>query len=574
MNRRDAEFTAMVAALCFLVAALLLWAGIAWPAMLSGYSGGGGGSASITPNSCTLPNVATGIDASGTLTCTQPSNVTGNAATATLATAATALAADPANCTNANEFARGVLASGVAECAQPAFSNLSGTAAVTQGGTGLTTVAQGAILYASPADTLVALPKDTNASRYLANTGTSNNPAWAQVNLANGVSGTLPVGNGGTGVTTFSEAGRVVFSTGATTLAGLATPAPASTPAYLQYTSGSTPGWAKVRLADGVTGNLPLANLTDDGTASKCLLSGGAGGDPAWGTCASSSLIDVQYYTSGSNNWTKPANAKTVHVWCIGGGGGGGSGRRGTTNASGGGGAGGSGAIAEAWFVAADLPSSPSTVTVTIGASVSGGAAAGALGAENGAAGTNGNATTFGSYLSAAGGSRGEGGISTGGSGGAGGTASPWLGRSGGSSLTGAGTNSQGCTGSTAFGAHMMSPGGGGSGGGGSSTAVNAGGDGGDACVSGTAKGAGGTTSYGTAGGNGTNASANTKFGGGGGGGGAGGNASINGGAGGNGGAPGGGGGGGGGCVSGGAGCTSGLGGTGAAGGCVVESYG
>jgi hypothetical protein len=62
--------------------------------------------------------------------------------------------------------------------------------------------AQGDILYASGTDNFVRLAKDTNATRYLANTGTSNNPAWAQVNLTNGVTGTLPVGNGGTGQTT------------------------------------------------------------------------------------------------------------------------------------------------------------------------------------------------------------------------------------------------------------------------------------------------------------------------------------------------------------------------------------
>jgi hypothetical protein len=61
-------------------------------------------------------------------------------------------------------------------------------------------VVQGNILYGSAADTLALLAKDTNATRYLANTGASNNPAWAQVNLANGVTGTLPVVNGGTGV--------------------------------------------------------------------------------------------------------------------------------------------------------------------------------------------------------------------------------------------------------------------------------------------------------------------------------------------------------------------------------------
>lgn len=57
------------------------------------------------------------------------------------------------------------------------------------------TLAQGDILYSTGADTLANLAKDTNATRYLSNTGTSNNPAWAQVNLANGVTGNLPVTN-------------------------------------------------------------------------------------------------------------------------------------------------------------------------------------------------------------------------------------------------------------------------------------------------------------------------------------------------------------------------------------------
>lgn len=56
-------------------------------------------------------------------------------------------------------------------------------------------VTQGDLLYGSAADTLSALAKDTTASRYLSNTGASNNPAWAQVNLANGVTGNLPVTN-------------------------------------------------------------------------------------------------------------------------------------------------------------------------------------------------------------------------------------------------------------------------------------------------------------------------------------------------------------------------------------------
>lgn len=44
---------------------------------------------------------------------------------------------------------------------------------------------------------IVALAKNTTASRYLSNSGTSNNPAWAQVDLTNGVTGVLPGANGG-----------------------------------------------------------------------------------------------------------------------------------------------------------------------------------------------------------------------------------------------------------------------------------------------------------------------------------------------------------------------------------------
>lgn len=55
--------------------------------------------------------------------------------------------------------------------------------------------AQGDILYGSATDTLSALAKNATATRYISNTGASNNPAWAQVNLANGVTGNLPVAN-------------------------------------------------------------------------------------------------------------------------------------------------------------------------------------------------------------------------------------------------------------------------------------------------------------------------------------------------------------------------------------------
>ncbi len=66
---------------------------------------------------------------------------------------------------------------------------------------------QGDLVYGSAADVFSALAKNTSATRYLSNTGTDNNPAWAQVDLTNGVTGVLPAGNGGTGNGFFSVAG-------------------------------------------------------------------------------------------------------------------------------------------------------------------------------------------------------------------------------------------------------------------------------------------------------------------------------------------------------------------------------
>lgn len=86
----------------------------------------------------------------------------------------------------------------------------------THGGTNQTTYTQGDLLYASAANTLSKLAKNASATRYLSNTGTTNNPAWAQVDLTNGVTGALPTANGGTGVTVFDPViQRVSTQTGA-----------------------------------------------------------------------------------------------------------------------------------------------------------------------------------------------------------------------------------------------------------------------------------------------------------------------------------------------------------------------
>jgi len=81
----------------------------------------------------------------------------------------------------------------------------TGTLAVTRGGLGFGTTTQGDILYADASNSLAKLAKNTTAQRVLTNGGTSNNPAWAQVDLTTGVTGVLPTANGGVSQSAFSS---------------------------------------------------------------------------------------------------------------------------------------------------------------------------------------------------------------------------------------------------------------------------------------------------------------------------------------------------------------------------------
>lgn len=107
---------------------------------------------------------------------------------------------------------------------------------------------QGDLPYGSAVSVFSLLPKNTNASRYLSNQGTSNNPAWNQVNLANGVTGTLPESNGGTGtgtvVTKVTAPGAKAFLgwTYLTAVGGIASSGAAPTLVQTGWTAGNSIG--------------------------------------------------------------------------------------------------------------------------------------------------------------------------------------------------------------------------------------------------------------------------------------------------------------------------------------------
>jgi hypothetical protein len=136
---------------------------------------------------------------------------------------------------------------------------LAGTLGPTSGGTGLSAYTTGDIIYASATNTLAALA-DVATGNALISGGVGVAPSWGKIGLTTHVDGVLPVANGGTGQSTYTDGQLLIGNSTGNTL----------TKASLTAGTGIsiTPGSGSITIASTVTAGL---TITDDTTTATSL---------------------------------------------------------------------------------------------------------------------------------------------------------------------------------------------------------------------------------------------------------------------------------------------------------------
>lgn len=179
----------------------------------------------------------------------------------------------------------------------------SGTLAVARGGTGLSSYAVGDIVYASGTGTLARLA-DVATGNVLLSGGTNTAPVYGKVNLGTHITGTLPLGNGGTGQTTAQAAinslvGAVTsgsYLRGNGTNVVMSTIQAADVPTLNQNTTGSA-GSVVSALTINNGGAGDVSGTTFNGSAARTISYNTIGASPLAG---SSSLTTTGTVTSGT----------------------------------------------------------------------------------------------------------------------------------------------------------------------------------------------------------------------------------------------------------------------------------
>lgn len=182
-------------------------------------------------------------------------------------------------------------------CTGYASANLSGAVPATLGGTGQTVYTVGDVVYASTTTALSKLSAGTNKYALVSN-GAGLAPSYQQISLTAGVTGTLPVANGGTNITTYAV-GDILYASGTGTLAKLLAAAAGNV-----LISGTTPSWGKVGLTTHVSGTLPVANGGTNATATP------TAGAIAYGTGSA-----YAFTAAGTAGQVLTSNGSGVPTW-------------------------------------------------------------------------------------------------------------------------------------------------------------------------------------------------------------------------------------------------------------------
>lgn len=134
-----------------------------------------------------------------------------------------------------NQWINAISTSGVPSSTQPAFTDISGTLAVNKGGTGDTTLTQNGILFGNGTSAVGITAQGASGTVLHGNGGT---PTFSATSLTADVSGTLPIANGGTNITSYTT-GDTLYASATNVLSVL----PVATDNQVYTQQSGIPSW-------------------------------------------------------------------------------------------------------------------------------------------------------------------------------------------------------------------------------------------------------------------------------------------------------------------------------------------